>query len=202
MIDLDVGERAVRLARSVVEEFTRTGRIDSDALAGGLPELFDDHYGAFVTINTHPSDDLRGCIGYIEPVYPLKKVIMEVGQSATRDPRFPPLDPAELANVVIEVSILTPPEPIPGGPDNYANEIVIGRDGLIAESGYHRGLLLPQVATDYNWDAKTFLSHTCMKAELQPDSWRDGRTKFLRFSATVFAETEPGGEVVRREIGQ
>src|SRR5262249_18834292 len=116
--------------------------------------------GAFVTLHKH--GDLRGCIGQIEATEPLGRVVPRCPVAAcSSDPRFPPLAPEELDAIDIEISLLGPVEPIAG-----PQEIVVGRDGLIVERGWQRGLLLPQVATEWNWDAATFLAHTCRKAGL------------------------------------
>ncbi|MFW9825968.1 MAG: TIGR00296 family protein, partial [Candidatus Thorarchaeota archaeon] len=109
----------------------------------------------------------------------------------------------EMDNIVIELSILTPPELIQvNKPSEYLDRIVIGRDGLIAERGMRRGLLLPQVPVDHdrNWDVETFLSHTCQKAWLKGDSWKDLTTKIYSFQAILFEEETPRGEVVRKYL--
>ncbi len=105
-------------------------------------------------------------------------------------------------NITIEISILTPPKLIEvSTPNEYFEKIVIGRDGLIAERGMRRGLLLPQVPIDHdrNWDVETFLNHTCSKAWLPSDAWEDIKgTKIFSFQAIVFEEKSPRGEVVRK----
>ncbi len=138
--------------------------------------------GAFVTLKIGGS--LRGCIGYIEAVKPLNETIIEMAQAAAfRDPRFPPLGGKEYPAVSIEISVLSPLYEI----DNIEN-IIVGRDGLVIEKGFKRGLLLPQVAVEYNWDRKEFLQHTCRKAMLQADAWKDPNTTIYAFSAIVFGE--------------
>ncbi|MFX1502655.1 MAG: TIGR00296 family protein, partial [Promethearchaeota archaeon] len=102
-----------------------------------------------------------------------------------------------------EISILTPPKLIEvNSPDEYVDKIVIGRDGLIAEKGMRRGLLLPQVPVDHdrNWDVETFLSQTCSKAWLDSDAWREKNTKIYSFQAILFEEREPRGEVERKYL--
>ena len=137
--------------------------------------------GAFVTV--HKRGDLRGCIGHIEPTEPLGKVVPRCAVAAcSRDPRFPPVTGAELDAIDIEISLLGPLALIAGPPD-----IVVGRDGLVVECGWQRGLLLPQVAAEWGWDAVTFLAHTCQKAGLPPDAWRKDATLW-RFEAEVFGE--------------
>jgi uncharacterized protein (TIGR00296 family) len=106
-------------------------------------------------------------------------------------------------DIVIELSILTPPELIQvNSPNEYLNKIIIGRDGLIVERGMRRGLLLPQVPVDHdrNWDVETFLNHTCQKAWLPGDSWKDLDTKIYSFQAILFEEETPRGEVVRKYL--
>ncbi|GAH35963.1 unnamed protein product, partial [marine sediment metagenome] len=118
-------------------------------------------------------------------------------------PRFPSVTLEEMDRIVIEISILTPPKLIKvSDPKEYLDKIVIGRDGLIAESGMRRGLLLPQVPVDHerNWDALEFLKHTCMKAWLTADAWKEKNTKIFSFQAILFEEKEPRGEVVRKYI--
>jgi AmmeMemoRadiSam system protein A len=140
--------------------------------------------GAFVTLHNH--GELRGCIGHVEPNQPLGTVVPRCAVAAgTTDPRFPPITPTELEQLDIEISLLGPLEPI-GGPE----EIEIGRHGLVVESGWQRGLLLPQVATEWGWDAETFLAQTCHKAGLSRDAWKRG-ARIWRFEAEVFGEGPP-----------
>ncbi len=142
--------------------------------------------GAFVTLRI--DGELRGCIGYIEYPGPVRVAVEDVARKAAfGDPRFDPLQPDELEKVSIEVSVLTPMRRI-GSPE----EITIGRDGLVVEMHGHRGLLLPQVATEYGWDVNEFLANTCRKAGLPGDAWRDPRAVLYAFSAQVFAEGASG----------
>jgi hypothetical protein len=180
----------VKLARAVIEHAVGGSSMPDFQLT----DRFRANAGAFVTLNTYPERRLRGCIGYPEPFYRLEESIRRGAQSATRDPRFPPLAKRELAAVVVEVSILTPPEKLAvGKPTEYPKHVVVGRDGLIVSKKFHRGLLLPQVATEYGWDSKEFLAETCMKAGLMPDAWLDRDSEIWRFSAEVFGEGEPRG---------
>jgi AmmeMemoRadiSam system protein A len=139
--------------------------------------------GAFVTL--HKDGSLRGCIGHIEATEPLGAVVPRCAVSASSsDPRFPPIAPDELDAIDIEISLLGPLEPI-----TRPQEIVVGRHGLVVERGWQRGLLLPQVATEWQWDADAFLAHTCEKAGLARDAWKKG-AKIWRFEAEVFGEGE------------
>jgi AmmeMemoRadiSam system protein A len=139
------------------------------------------HSGAFVTL--HARGELRGCIGHPGSSKPLDEVIGVCAvAAATDDPRFPSLTAAELPDVDVEISVLTPIRSV-----DDVREIEVGRDGLIIQDGFRRGLLLPQVADEQGWDRDTFLSHTCLKAGLRPDAWRTGAS-ISRFQAEVFSE--------------
>ena len=146
--------------------------------------------------------ELRGCIGYPEPVYPLVEATIKAAiAAATQDPRFYPVSLKELGHCIIEVSVLTKPELLKvDSPKEYPEKVEVGRHGLIVERGLARGLLLPQVPVDEGWTSEEFLSHTCMKAGLMPDCWLDEETKIYTFEGIVFAETSPKGEVVERSL--
>jgi len=150
---------------------------------------------------------LRGCIGVILPHYPLIEAIREMSvAAAVEDPRFPNVKIEEMEHIVIEISILTVPERIiVTQPEDYEKEIVVGRDGLIVSNGARRGLLLPQVPVEHerNWDSITFLEHTCQKAWLPPDAWKNlKKTQVERFTAQIFEETVPNGPVREKAIGE
>lgn len=197
MLSLDEGIKAVTFAREVIEQYVKNNSTPSTDLKGS----FTEKQGAFVTIHTYPDHDLRGCIGIPLPIMPLKEAIVEGAKSATRDPRFPPLDESELSNIIIEVTILTKPELIDEGqPQDYLSNIEIGRDGLIVEQGFFKGLLLPQVPVEQGWNKEEFLSHTCMKAGLMPDAWFDKNTKISKFSGQIFTELRPLGEIKEKKI--
>lgn len=139
---------------------------------------------AFVTLHNH--GDLRGCIGHVEADEPLGGVIARCAVSAcSADPRFPPVDASELPHLDLELSLLGPLERIAG-----PGEIEIGRHGLVVEVGGRRGLLLPQVASEWRWDGETFLAHTCRKAGLSFGAWKSG-ARIWRFEAEVFGERAP-----------
>ena len=137
--------------------------------------------GAFVSI--HRAGELRGCLGRIESDWPLSQVITHLAAVvADSDPRFDPVEPHELGELDIEISVLLPEREV------YSIEdIEVGRHGLIVEHGSRRGLLLPQVPTEHGWDRRTFVEHTCLKAGLPPHAWHDGARLFV-FEADVFAE--------------
>ena len=134
---------------------------------------------AFVTL--HHRGDLRGCIGHVEVNEPRGLVIARCAVAAcSADPRFPPVTASELPDLDLELSLLGPLEPIAG-----PNDIEIGRHGLVVERDRHRGLLLPQVASEWQWDRETFLAQTCHKAGLPRDAWKQGANVW-RFEAEVF----------------
>jgi AmmeMemoRadiSam system protein A len=138
--------------------------------------------GAFVSL--HRGGQLRGCIGFIEAVKPLLQTVREMAAAAAfHDPRFRPLQANELADLDIEISVLSPLRLI-----KSTDEIEIGKHGLYIVRGLNRGLLLPQVATQYHWDRQQFLEQTCYKAGLPPDAWKDPHTQIYVFSADIFAD--------------
>ena len=203
---LEDGKSLIKFARDNIENFLRDSR--RIFVPEAIKQKFSDKYGAFVTLNkaSFEGNPLRGCIGYIEPTYSLYDAIHRVSvSSATEDPRFPSVTLSEMDQIIIELSILTPPKVIEvNDPNEYLEKIVIGRDGLIAQQGeWRRGLLLPQVPVDQdrNWDVKTFLDHTCLKTGLPTNAWHDiERVKISSFQAILFEEKEPRGEVVRKYI--
>lgn len=139
---------------------------------------------AFVTLRS--VGELRGCIGYTEAFQPLYQTVMSCALAAAfDDPRFPPLSEVEYPSISIEISVLTPLQLIE---DPAAVEV--GKHGLLIASRGGRGLLLPQVATDNNWDRETFLDYTCRKAGLPPDEWKSGQAEIYVFEAEVFAEED------------
>ncbi len=152
-------------------------------LPGDLPVALLRPCGAFVTCRTRATGELRGCIGLVEACEPLAETVAEMAEAASqRDPRFLPIPRAEIGEIRLEISVLSPPAPI--APD----EVAVGRHGLIVERGGSRGLLLPQVAVEQGWDRTTFLDHTCLKARLPREAWREPATRLLGFTAEVFGE--------------
>jgi AmmeMemoRadiSam system protein A len=177
------GDRALLLtiAREAIAAHVNRQSQAQSAISNLPSAILTTPAGAFVSL--HKGGDLRGCIGHIEPTEPIGTVVPRCAVAAcSSDPRFPPVAPDELASIDIEISLLGPLEPIAGPGD-----IVVGRHGLVVERGRQRGLLLPQVATEWNWDAEAFLSHTCQKAGLPRDAWRTG-AKLWKFEAEVFGE--------------
>jgi uncharacterized protein (TIGR00296 family) len=200
--DENDGKLLIGFARDNIEHYLKTSqRIE---IPDNIKNKYSDKYGVFVTLNEYnvKGNPLRGCIGYIEPIYPLYEVIHKVSiSSAVDDYRFQSVSINDMDNIVIEISILTPPKLIEiNDSEEYFDKILIGRDGLIAEKGMRRGLLLPQVPIDHdrNWDVVTFLKHTCNKAGLSENAWKEKQTKIYSFQAILFEELEPRGKVVRK----
>jgi AmmeMemoRadiSam system protein A len=138
--------------------------------------------GAFVSL--HRRGNLRGCIGFLEAVKPLGQTVREMAAAAAfQDPRFRPLGREELADLEVEISVLSPMKLI-----NNIDEIQVSTHGLFIVQGPCRGLLLPQVATEYHWDRLTFLQQTCRKAGLPSDAWKAPDTKIYTFTAEVFGD--------------
>lgn len=168
----------LKIAREAVEAHVGGGPAPQVEPAGELARPA----GAFVTLHDH--GELRGCIGHIEADQPVAKIVTRCAIAAcSSDPRFPAVTPSELPHLDIELSILGPLEPV-----NSIDEIEIGRHGLVVEMGWHRGLLLPQVATEWHWDRKMFVEQTCHKAGLPRDAWLKG-AKIWKFEAEVFGES-------------
>jgi AmmeMemoRadiSam system protein B/AmmeMemoRadiSam system protein A len=177
----DEKKKLLEIARaSIIEAVTRKTQPEIEVTEPRLRE----NCGVFVTIKKH--GELRGCIGYIVAVKPLYETVKEVAKSAAvGDPRFMPMTEDELKDMEIEISALTPLRRI-----YDVNEIEVGKHGIVMKRGFYQGLLLPQVATEYGWDRKTFLEHTCLKAGLPKDAWKDKSTEIHIFSAEVFSESE------------
>ncbi|MDH7564143.1 MAG: TIGR00296 family protein [Candidatus Bathyarchaeota archaeon] len=196
-LSLEEGKTLVALARKAVEEYLGTRRYVS--VPPNLSEKLMQPCGVFVTISIikNRRKELRGCIGYPSPTAPLAQAVIESAvSSATQDPRFYPLSLGELEYVVFEVSVLTPPQLVEARkPTEYLSKIKVGEDGLIIEKGFYKGLLLPQVPVEWEWDEEEFLCQCCQKAGLPPDCWLMDGTKIYKFKAIVFEEDAPKGEV-------
>ncbi len=148
-----------------------------------LPGRLGEPAGAFVTLRR--GDRLRGCIGHLEASSPLALAVMWAAKAAAfEDPRFEPVQPEEVAELTIEISVLTPFQEI------APEKVILGTHGVVIQRGHRRGLLLPQVATEHNLTRERFLEETCMKAGLARDAWRESATKVFAFTAEVFSEVD------------
>ena len=184
------GQFLIDLARNTIIEYIGTQKVIT--IPSHSPGHLLQPRGVFVTLTTQQAGDkmLRGCIGYPEPQLPLVEATISAAISAaTRDPRFPPISLTELDDILIEISILTLPSLINvKKATEYPKHIKIGRDGLIVERGMYKGLLLPQVPIDWNWNAEEFLAHCCEKAGLLSDAWLLPGIKISKFSCILIQE--------------
>lgn len=172
----DEKKELLNLARQAVRKFVEESQVVSYETQD--PNLLGAK-GAFVTLKK--GGELRGCIGYIEPMFPLYETVIRVAiYAATEDQRFPPVTREELGDLEYEISVLTTPERI-----DSPSRVEIGRHGLIISQAGHRGLLLPQVAVENGWNRETFLSQACVKAGLPQDAWKKG-AEISTFEAIVF----------------
>ena len=160
------------------------------SLEGASP-LLREPRGVFVSL--HRRGHLRGCIGYLEAVKPLGQSVVDMAEAAAfHDPRFRPLGKEELADLDVEISVLTPMQRL-----GKIEDIEVGKHGLFIEKGPQRGLLLPQVAVEYHWDRTKFLEQTCVKAGLPPQAWKDPDTRIFTFTADIFSD-HPGAPGPRK----
>lgn len=184
-LSAELQQKLLRIARETIETYIRTHELPTFSVEE--PEL-QQKAGAFVTIKSHGR--LRGCIGQVEGLKPLHETIVEMAiAAATQDPRFMPIAENELDSLHLEISVMTPLQRI-----DDPEEIQVGVHGILLRRGFRSGLLLPQVATEHDWDRMTFLQHTCLKAGLSPNEWNDPRTEIYVFSAQVFHEPEADAE--------
>lgn len=196
MTTLEQGKKLVNLARLAISSHISKKKI---TVPNDFQKEFSSKQGVFVTLEK--KGQLRGCIGIVDAVYPLHEAIVNASVSAaTSDPRFPHLTKEELDQVVLSVSVLTRPQMVLAKvPEDYLPQIQIGKDGLLIKGTFNSGLLLPVVAVEQKWDAQTFLSQTCVKAGMKPDSWQDfNECRVYKFQTEVFAESTPNGEVVQK----
>jgi len=185
---LEDAEQLIKLARqSINSKF--------NGLEFNLPSgaQFNQKRGVFVTLTKN--NKLRGCIGFSLPKFPIAQAVADAAKSAAfADPRFPAVQEKELSDILIEISILTLPQKCD------SKDIIVGRDGLIANYAGYKGLLLPQVAIENNMNKIEFLECVCQKAGLPDDAWQKQGFHLQSFQAQIFKEKSAGGEVV--EIGR
>ena len=183
------------MAEYSAEERHQLLQLAHDAVAAALDkreldltppsEHLAEHRGAFTTL--HEKGELRGCVGYVFPMYSLYRTIAETAVAAAlNDSRFLPVRNDEVAHLQFEISVLSPIQPI--DPD----DVEVGHHGLLITYGNRRGLLLPQVPLEHHWDREMFLRQTCVKAGIPPDAWEHG-AKVEAFTAEVFGENGSAG---------
>jgi len=180
----------INLVKDAITNYLKTGK--KIPLPDELPDELLVKRGVFVTLRTKKNHTLRGCIGRPYPESPLAVALIDSAiSSAVSDPRFPSVSINEIPNLSFEVSVMSEPELVKvSSPDEYFDKIEVGKHGLIVDSGYTRGLLLPQVATQYNWGVEEFLGHTCRKAGLSVNDWKKEHTKIYSFYLYELIEGE------------
>ncbi len=177
-LNLDQKQFLLKLARNSIARYLDTGAYLKMDVGEGV---LNEKRGAFVTLKQN--GQLKGCIGYPIPEKPLvDTVIQAAAMAASNDPRFQPLTIEELPEIAIEISVLSLPTRI-----QDPKEVEVGKHGIIISQGPFRGLLLPQVPVEWNWDRETFLRHGCLKAGLEENAWQHG-AQIEVFTADVFTE--------------
>ncbi len=177
------GGKLVNYARDVIESYVCEEE---------MPEKPDEEFlerkrGVFVTLRK--DGDLKGCIGLPEPQVPLNIAVRDAAISATQDRRFPPLEPEEVEDLDVEVTVMSKPERIDvDRPEDYLDKIKVGKHGLVIEKGVRSGLLLPQVPEEQGWDCKQYLQGLCEKAGLPTDAWKEKSVTIKCFKGKVFGE--------------
>jgi AmmeMemoRadiSam system protein A len=178
-VDAGSREELLALARTTLSHYLSAGKIPDYTPRS---DFLRERCGAFVSL--HRGNELRGCIGQITADRELYRIVQHCAVAAgTTDDRFYSVSGEELPELTFEVSVLTPLRVI-----SDLSEIEVGRHGLMVTLGRRRGLLLPQVATEYGWNRECFLARTCEKAGLRPDAWRDPSIRIEVFEADVVSE--------------
>lgn len=197
----------VRLARKSMESFIK--KKQKIQIPIDTPFKLRSNSGVFVTLNKYkPIREefrLRGCIGRPYPQQPLVEAVIDAAiDSSTRDPRFSSVESAELEDLVVEVTALTPPVEVKASStQERLDSITIGIDGIIIQDrkGIRGALFLPQVPVEQNWSKEEYFTHLCRKGGLPSQAWKDVHiTKLLKFQGEIFSESSPNGDVVRKEI--
>ncbi len=178
----DIKKDLLKLARSTIENYLRTGSKSNADFSG---DIFNEQRAVFVTLTKN--DQLRGCIGQLEARTTLKSAVIDMAVSAAfHDTRFSPVTISELADISIEISVLTPMKKI----KDY-KDVRLGIDGVVVQNGYRGGVFLPQVATETNWDLDTFLKVLCQqKAGLHADAYKEDSTDIFVFQVEKFSEKD------------
>ncbi len=180
------GRKMLSISKRAISAFVTEGTVPENTICDGE---FNGYAGVFVTLKENT--ELRGCVGFPYPVYTLCEGIIRASIAASsEDPRFTPLEEAELDSITIEVSVLGFPEEIDQLSEKELGKMELGKHGLIVRRGHFNGLLLPQVAVEEGFDREGFISATCVKAGLSPAAWKDRETEVYIFEGRVF----PGNE--------
>jgi len=193
--DKEQGRQLVEAARNAIELSIINPHFDSETVKRTIAEFRQPH-GIFVTLEHYPTMVLRGCIGFPRAIAPINESLVDSAIAAAfEDPRFVSVSKNELGELVVEVSILSSPVQIVGGPKKRLDAVKVGRDGLMIEYGMNSGLLLPIVAVEQKWNRKIFLDEVCAKAGIHHDYWSQQNVRLYKFETQVFKEETPGGNV-------
>jgi uncharacterized protein (TIGR00296 family) len=194
-INLSQAKKLIALARQSIIDYFDNDKTEASA---AVKKEFSKKSGVFVSL--YVKEELMGCIGYAEPLVPLYQAVIEVSRAAAfEDPRFPPIKKSQMKDLRIEISVLTDPKEIEvNAPEEYPSKVKIGKDGLVIKDEFGWGLLLPQVAVEWGWNAKEFLNQTCVKAGLSPDCWDNMKRNVYKFQAQIY--TEENGKIVEKKL--
>lgn len=197
---LEQGAELVKAARATIELYIKNPHFDKSIIQRHTKE-FDDRYGIFVTLMHYPTNELRGCIGFLYGSSKIGESIVDAAiDAAFEDPRFVSVSIYELNELIIEVNILSELKNLGKTAASRKNNLVIGRDGLVVEYGMYRGLLLPDVATEQNFSKEEFLEAVCEKAGISKDYWMQPNVKLYKFETQIFREEEPNGKIVEKNL--
>lgn len=202
-MDKQDAEILIKLARRSIKKGLKEKNYKPESLEveEEVKKKFYFKRGVFTTLHTFPENTLRGCIGIPFPHYELwEAVIISAYEAAFEDPRFNPLKKEEFEKVILELTVLTEPEKLKGKPEDYPGQIEIGKHGLMVQRGFFKGLLLPQVAVEWNFSEEQFLCETCIKAGLSPSAWKEKDTIVYRFSGILIREKKPLGEIEVKDL--
>lgn len=194
MLSQKQGEILVKFARHTIESYFEGKELKE-------PGEFSQKQGVFVTLLKFPEQELRGCIGFPYPALALNRAVKEAAKSAAfNDFRFLQLQKDELKEIIIEISVLTPPKEMKCKKEALPENIELGKDGLIVLCQGKSGLLLPQVAKEWKWSSGEFLEQVCIKAGLNKEAWKQKNCKIYKFQAQIFSEENPDGTIFERKI--
>lgn len=204
VLNINEGKELVKAARASIELYLKNPNFNKELVLNSIKEeVLDEMIGTFVTLSHYPTNELRGCIGFPEPIGKLKECVVDAALAAAfDDPRFVPVSHKELDELIIEVSVLSKPLELHGDWRKRRKSIVIGKDGLIAEYGLYKGLLLPDVATEYNFSAEKFLEEVCIKANIPKEYWKQPKVKIYKFETQIFKEETPEGDIIKLDLSK
>ncbi len=193
---IEQGSKLVAAARNSIELYLTINNFDRKMIERTITE-HDNNNGVFVTIEHYPTRTLRGCMGFVEPKEKFSKALIDAAiAAAAEDSRFVPVSHMEFEHMIVEVSILDKPKLITASTEiAIKNNIKLGRDGLILKYGYHEAILLPNVPIENNWTKEKYLDNLCIKAGLKEHIWKTGQARLYTFTAHIFREKEPRGEI-------